>query len=288
MHRVFKRSPFALQKGSFRSAKGVLLGCKSSPFALQKGYICESKVLHQPVRAVLQLTALYSQSVHERVAQYLLTEIAAFERLHGEERDALVLVVDIAQGVAQGVPQRSVFGIGYCHDAVYVLVVDYRLEYVEEEVVVLHHLLYGIRTDDELAQRVLEGACVEVVLVRAGGEVVERGLVLGVYEYHLCLAVGVALLAHSAVESHAVNPSCGVGLGYASAEHALEVDYKIESHRVDVVAVDEYHVAAPLCIVEFLYVHVLIFAELRCACRTCSGTVHALYKVKKKLRDYWF
>ena len=100
MHRVFKRSPFALQKGSFRSAKGVLLGCKSSPFALQKGYICESKVLHQPVRVVLQLAALYSQCIHERVAQYLLTEIAAFERLHGEERDALVLVVDIAQGVA--------------------------------------------------------------------------------------------------------------------------------------------------------------------------------------------
>ena len=58
MHRVFKRSPFALQKGSFRSAKGVLLGCKSSPFALQKRYICESKVLHQPVREVLQLAAL--------------------------------------------------------------------------------------------------------------------------------------------------------------------------------------------------------------------------------------
>ena len=275
-------------KESFCLSKGVLLSCKRGPFRLQKEYICKSEVPHLHDKRILQLVALDSQGVHERVAQYLLTEIAAFERLHGEERDALVLVVDIAQGVAQGVPQRSVFGIGYCHDAVYVLVVDYRLEYVEEEVVVLHHLLYGIRTDDELAQRVLEGTCIEVVLVRAGGEVVERGLVLGVYEYHLCLAVGIALLAHSAVESHAVNPSCCIGLGYASAEHALEVDYKIESHRVDVVAVDENDVAAPLGIVEFLYVHVLIFAELRCACHACFGTAHALYKVKKKLRDYRF
>lgn len=100
MHRVFKRSPFALQKGSFRSAKGVLLGCKRGPFRLQKEYICESEVPHLHGKRILQLAALYSQCVHERVAQYLLTEIAAFERLHGEERDALVLVVDIAQGVA--------------------------------------------------------------------------------------------------------------------------------------------------------------------------------------------
>ena len=33
---VSKRSPFGLQKGSFWTAKGVLLQCKRSPFTTQK------------------------------------------------------------------------------------------------------------------------------------------------------------------------------------------------------------------------------------------------------------
>ena len=37
-----KRGPFAFQKESFWSVKGVLLACKTSPFGVQKDYIFQS------------------------------------------------------------------------------------------------------------------------------------------------------------------------------------------------------------------------------------------------------
>lgn len=40
-----KRSPFAFQKGSFCSPKGVLLHGKRSPFAPQKESFCERAVM---------------------------------------------------------------------------------------------------------------------------------------------------------------------------------------------------------------------------------------------------
>ena len=39
---LFKRGPFASQKESFWSVKGVLLACKTSPFGVQKDYIFQS------------------------------------------------------------------------------------------------------------------------------------------------------------------------------------------------------------------------------------------------------
>ncbi len=49
---VFKRSPFALQKGSFCTPKGVLLHFKRVRFALQKESFCMVKgVLLHPKRS---------------------------------------------------------------------------------------------------------------------------------------------------------------------------------------------------------------------------------------------
>ena len=146
-------------------------------------------------------------------------------------------------------------GVGHSHYTVHILVVYHGLENVEEEVVVLYHLLNGIRAYYELAQRVLESHSVEVALVRAGVEVVELLLVLGVDKDNLRLAVRVASFAHSAVKSDAVYPSCRVSLADAASKHTLKINRKVESHRVDIVAVHQYNVSAPLGIVKFLYVH---------------------------------
>ena len=43
---LFKRSPFALQKESFYSPKGVLLQSKTNPFTRQKESFCKTIGLH--------------------------------------------------------------------------------------------------------------------------------------------------------------------------------------------------------------------------------------------------
>ena len=40
---LFKRGPFALQKGSFYLPKGLLLDCKRTPFTHQKDPFCKPK-----------------------------------------------------------------------------------------------------------------------------------------------------------------------------------------------------------------------------------------------------
>ena len=144
--------------------------------------------------------------------------------------------------------------------------VDHGLEDIEEEVVVLHHFLHGIRADDELSKRILESLGVEVSLVRTRIEVVESCLLLRVDEYHLRLSVRVASLAHSSVERNAVNPSCRIGFLNASADHSFEVDDKVEGDAVHVVAVNENYVAAPFGIVEVLYIHVLLCLVVAVVC----------------------
>ena len=49
---VFKCSPFGLQKESFYSPKGVLLGIKRGPFASQKGYICRAMPFGWPKHSI--------------------------------------------------------------------------------------------------------------------------------------------------------------------------------------------------------------------------------------------
>ena len=45
IHRIFKRSPFALQNESFWIAKRILLDCKTSPFEEQNESFCKAKVV---------------------------------------------------------------------------------------------------------------------------------------------------------------------------------------------------------------------------------------------------
>lgn len=53
----FKRTPFALQKDSFCSLKGLLLPTKRGPFACQKDYICkvQAKACKNHINIILQI-----------------------------------------------------------------------------------------------------------------------------------------------------------------------------------------------------------------------------------------
>ncbi len=82
-------------------------------------------------RISFYLVGPYAECLHERVAEYLLTEIAARHRLHGKDSDSLFTAVEAAQRGAHLVVYG--LGIGDYHQAFHVLAVADDSECVGEE-----------------------------------------------------------------------------------------------------------------------------------------------------------
>ena len=110
--------------------------------------------------------------------------------MHGEEGDAL-LVIHIAEHVAQAVVGIAILRVGDDHHSLHLLGVAYGTSHVDEEVVLAHHFLFGrVGGDDKLAQfLVLEGLGIQVFLVVGRSEVLHCHRLLVMDEHHLRLVL---------------------------------------------------------------------------------------------------
>ena len=58
-----------------------------------------------------------AEGVHERESEHFLAAAGSLRGLHGEERDVLLLVIDIAEGLAQLLPSEESLPSGDYHQA---------------------------------------------------------------------------------------------------------------------------------------------------------------------------
>ena len=133
---------------------------------------------------LLYLVGPYAQRAHQRVAEYLLTEVASLHGLHGKHGYAL-FVVNISQGMAHTVVDA--LGIGHNHNALYVFLCTYKLYRLNEEIVLADNVLNGKRADKELSQIVFKRHAVKFVGIFRRLEIVKPVPVLAVYQNHLRL-----------------------------------------------------------------------------------------------------
>ena len=84
---------------------------------------------------LLYLICRNSQSIHERISENLLSEVAAWHGLHGKEGDALVVVIYLAEYLAESVVSISILRIWDYHHSLHFLGVAYGACHIYEEVI---------------------------------------------------------------------------------------------------------------------------------------------------------
>ena len=93
--------------------------------------------------------------------------------------------------------------------------------------------------DEQELCSIVDSACKEPV----------KGLSKMMRETLQGLNISLTSKRQSAIQCHALQPSCHIGLWYASFQHAFEVDSEVKRNLVDVVSVDKDNVVTPLCMI---------------------------------------
>ena len=94
-----------------------------------------------------------AEGVHERESEHFLAAAGSLCGLHSEERDVLLLVIDIAEGLAQLLPERGVTAVGDYHQARHFLFRKQEADQVGQHGTFRLSLLpRGDAVDDKLAQ----------------------------------------------------------------------------------------------------------------------------------------
>ena len=149
----------------------------------------------------------------------------------------MLFIGGVAQGMTHLFINIAFFTIRYYHHSSYLVVTAYRMNKVNDIVVLAHHIAHSERVNKEFSQPlVVESLCVQLAFEIRRTKVFQLPAVLIVHQHHLRF-VRLAVGTQPAVEGNVHHPAAKVGPGNTSSQHAFELNAELKGHIVDIISV---------------------------------------------------